>query len=178
MRTWIVGNCLIVGCLFFSSLSYGGNPQQLVPDPPDQTADVQDHSSTDSPDSNGSQATVPVQDAASVSNSQDIASGSTNSTGTASATASGSSSGSTGPSATGAGAVSAYTFPSSGKINRYWLLNTMGPKALVGGVFTASWRTWVSTSPTEWHRDATGWSKRFGVALLDNGINTSVLVTW
>ena len=61
-------------------------------------------------------------------------------------------------------------------MNRYWLLSSVGPKAWAGGVFTASWNTWVNTSPTEWHRDGTGWSKRLGSALLDNGINTSTNV--
>jgi hypothetical protein len=63
-------------------------------------------------------------------------------------------------------------------MNRYWLRTTVGPKALIGAGFTASWNTWVTNSPHEWHRDGTGWSKRLGTALLDNGINTSTLVLW
>src|SRR4030095_8646107 len=65
-----------------------------------------------------------------------------------------------------------------GKLNRYWLLATVGPKALVGAGFTATWNTWVNETLEEWHRNGSGWSKRFGTALLDNGINTSVLVLW
>ena len=61
-------------------------------------------------------------------------------------------------------------------MNRYWLRSTVGAKALIGGVFTGSWRTWVNQSPEEWDQGANGWSRRFGVALLDNGINTSALV--
>jgi len=76
-------------------------------------------------------------------------------------------------SASGTAAVSGYTFPTRSELNHYWLWNVVGPKAWIGGVFTASWKTWVDTSPTEWHRDAEGWSKRLGVALLDNSINTS-----
>jgi len=63
-------------------------------------------------------------------------------------------------------------------MNRYWLKSTLGPKALMGAGFTASWNTWVNTTPTEWHRDAEGWGKRYGTAMLDNGINTSTLVLW
>jgi len=116
-----------------------------------------------------------VQDAANTSDTQDIAGG-TSPTGAASSTGTASSSASATPGGIGAAAVTPYVFPSSGTINRYWLRTTVGPKALMGAGFTASWNTWVSTSPTEWHRDGTGWSKRFGTALLDNGINTSVLV--
>jgi hypothetical protein len=73
-------------------------------------------------------------------------------------------------------AVSVYTFPSRTELTDYWLWNVVGPKAWFGGAFTASWKTWVDTSPTEWHRGADGWRKRFGVALIDNSINQSSLM--
>ena len=63
-------------------------------------------------------------------------------------------------------------------MNRYWLSNTVGPKTYVGAAFGASWNTWVTNSPNEWTRSGSGWSKRFGTSLLDNGINTSALVLW
>jgi hypothetical protein len=61
-------------------------------------------------------------------------------------------------------------------MNRYWLKNTLGPKAWAGATFTASWNQWVTDSPKEWTKDATGWWQRFGSALLDNSINTTTLV--
>jgi hypothetical protein len=72
-------------------------------------------------------------------------------------------------------AVSGYSFPSGTDLTDYWLWNVVGPKAWIGGAFTASWKTWVDTSPTEWHRGADGWRKRFGVALIDNSINQTSL---
>jgi len=69
-----------------------------------------------------------------------------------------------------------YVFPSSGEMNRYWLENTIGLKAVLGSVGTASWNQWVVDIPKEWAKDATGWGQRFGSALLENGINTSTLV--
>lgn len=78
--------------------------------------------------------------------------------------------------ATGAAAVSTYTFPTARQMAHYWLRNTVGPRAFIGGAFTASWNTWVITSPTEWHRNASGWGKRLGSSLLDNSINQSSLV--
>jgi hypothetical protein len=73
-------------------------------------------------------------------------------------------------------AVGGYTFPTASKLTEYWLWNVAGPKAMIGGAFTASWKTWVDTSPTEWHRGADGWRKRFGVALIDNSINQTSLM--
>jgi len=69
-----------------------------------------------------------------------------------------------------------YTFPTSGEMNRFWLKNSLGPKAAIGAAFTASWNQWVIDSPKEWSKDATGWSQRFGSSLLDNAINTTSLV--
>jgi hypothetical protein len=69
-----------------------------------------------------------------------------------------------------------YTFPTGSEMTHYWLRNVVGPRAAIGAAFTASWHTWVDTSPTEWHRDATGWSKRLGSSALDNSINQSSLL--
>ena len=80
------------------------------------------------------------------------------------------------PTAAPAAATTAYVFPTSGEMNRYWLKSTLGPKAYLGGAFTASWNQWVTDSPSEWSKDATGWGQRFGSALLDNGINTTSLI--
>jgi hypothetical protein len=41
-------------------------------------------------------------------------------------------------------------------MNRYWFKNTIGPKALIGGAFTASWNQWIADSPREWTKDAKG----------------------
>jgi hypothetical protein len=78
----------------------------------------------------------------------------------------------------GPGAVTTkpYVFPTSGEMNRFWLRNTLGPKAWIGGAFTASWNQWVSNSPSQWESDGNAWLQRFGSALLDNGINTTSLV--
>jgi hypothetical protein len=69
-----------------------------------------------------------------------------------------------------------YVFPTNGEMNRYWLKNTLGPKAWIGGAFTASWNQWVSNSPSQWGSNGTAWAQRFGTALLDNGINTTSVV--
>jgi hypothetical protein len=61
-------------------------------------------------------------------------------------------------------------------MNHYWLKSTLGPKALLGAAFTASWNQWVIDSPSEWTKDTTGWGQRYGASLLDNGINTTSLV--
>jgi hypothetical protein len=68
-----------------------------------------------------------------------------------------------------------YVFPSHSELNRYWLRNTIGPRALAGATFRATWTTWVNETPDEWGKDASGWFRRFGVGLLDNGINQSAL---
>jgi hypothetical protein len=69
-----------------------------------------------------------------------------------------------------------YSFPTKAEMNHYWLKNTIGPKALAGAAFTASWNQWVTDSPAEWSKNATGWFQRYGSSLLDNGINTTTLV--
>src|SRR5262245_33441984 len=69
-----------------------------------------------------------------------------------------------------------YVFPTKQEMNRYWLRNTLGPRALIGATFTASWNTWVTDSPKEWTKDATGWGQRYGSALVDNGINQTSLI--
>src|SRR4029077_19627791 len=69
-----------------------------------------------------------------------------------------------------------YVFPTSGQMARYWLKNAFGPKAFAGAVFTASWNQWVTDSPSEWAKDATGWGQRYGASFLDNAINTTTLV--
>ena len=61
-------------------------------------------------------------------------------------------------------------------MDRYWLKNTLGPKALVGAAFTASWNQWVTDSPSEWGKDAAGWGQRYGSSFLDNAINTTSVV--
>jgi len=81
------------------------------------------------------------------------------------------------PTATAPAATTPYVFPTSADMNRYWLEYTIGgPKPYLGATFTASWNQWVSDSPKEWSKTATGWSQRFGSSLLDNGINTTSLV--
>jgi hypothetical protein len=178
VRRSIACNCLIVCSLFSSSLSFAQNLSPKIPALPEQTAELQNAALTQSPDPNtsvsetasGTQNTVATSDPQSVARAS--SSGSSNSSGNSN------SSGSSNSSGTGSAATTPYVFPSSGEVNRYWLLATVGPKALAGGAFTASWNTWVNTSPNEWHQDGAGWSKRFGSALLDNGINTSTLVLW
>ena len=90
--------------------------------------------------------------------------------------AGGGSSGRAKPTAT-APATTPFVFPTSADMNRYWLQYTIGgPKPYLGAAFTASWNQWISDSPKEWDKQATGWSQRYGTALLDNGINTTSLV--
>jgi hypothetical protein len=90
--------------------------------------------------------------------------------------ASGSVSGRAKPSAGSVSTSTTYVFPTAGEMNRYWLMNALGPKAWAGATFTASWNQWITDSPKEWTKDATGWGQRFGSALLDNSINTTTLV--
>src|SRR5262245_66206072 len=68
-----------------------------------------------------------------------------------------------------------YVFPSRSELNRYWLRNTIGLRPLAGATFRATWTTWVNDTPDEWGEGASGWFRRFGVSLLDNGINQSAL---
>src|SRR5499426_718547 len=68
-----------------------------------------------------------------------------------------------------------YVFPSRSELNRYWLRNTIGLRPLAGATFRATWTTWVNDTPKEWGEGASGWFRRFGVGLLDNGINQSAL---
>jgi hypothetical protein len=160
MSRWNVSNCLIACCLFSSSLFAQEQPTELQNAALTETCDA---------DTSVSETDFAAQDAVTTADPQNVASASTSS-GSSASSGSGKSSG------TGATPTTTYVFPSSEKINRYWLFSTVGPKAWAGGAFTASWNTWVSTSPKEWHRDGTGWSKRLGTALLDNGINTSTQV--
>src|SRR5262245_48291545 len=170
MRTRLVSICLTASCLFFSSLSFARDLGRFVRQLPEQNVEVKTVSSPESTDSSSSVATTVVEESL-PPDPQDSANGSTSSSGTTSGKGSGSASGSG-----SALPATTYVFPTSGEINRYWLRTTVGVKALLGAGFTASWNTWVNTSPKEWHRNGSGWSKRFGSALLDNGINTSVLV--
>jgi hypothetical protein len=80
------------------------------------------------------------------------------------------------PSIGGATTTTPYTFPTGREMNIYWLKNTLGPKAFVGAAFTAGWNQWVTDSPKEWAKDATGYGQRFGSSFLDNSINTTSLV--
>jgi hypothetical protein len=73
-------------------------------------------------------------------------------------------------------AVSQYTFPSNRKMVRFGFRGVAGFRALVGSAVGSSWNTWVRQSPKEWGNDASGWGKRFGTRVLDNGINQSTLV--
>ena len=75
-----------------------------------------------------------------------------------------------------AASTAGYVFPSNRQIVRFGYRGVAGIRALAGSAFTASWNTWVDTTPREWHRDASGWGKRFGTSILDHGINQSALV--
>ena len=68
-----------------------------------------------------------------------------------------------------------YVFPSRSELNHYWLKNTIGIRAIAGATLRATWTTWVNDTPEEWGEGASGWFRRFGVGLLDNGINQSAL---
>ena len=70
-----------------------------------------------------------------------------------------------------AASTAGYVFPSNRQIVRFGYRGVAGIRALAGSAFTASWNTWVDTTPREWHRDASGWGKRFGTSILDHGIN-------
>src|SRR5262245_53775795 len=164
VRTSIVPNLIACG-LLSASLSFAQNVSQPASASLEQSVELQNLVSIESPDPSGSGTTSTVPEAVSTSGPQDIASG--NASGNGGSSGNPGSSGNAGPSASsktsGTGAASAttpYVFPSSGQMNRYWLRNAAGPKAFAGGVFTASWNTWVNTTPKEWHRDGTGWGKR------------------
>jgi len=67
-------------------------------------------------------------------------------------------------------ATTTYTFPTNAQIGEYWLRNMLGARTFIGATFSASFDTWVHTTPSKWgHRQ--GWGKRFGVSLLDNSMN-------
>jgi len=164
-----VRNCVIVCCLFSSSV-IAQNTSQSDPALAQQAAELGSDVSS-SPGVSPSDTNSEAPALAPSSGGQAVGNGNGNTNGN------GSSSGGTTRSKAGpASPTTTYVFPSSGEMNRYWFFNTFGPKALVGGAFTASWNTWVTDSPDEWHQDASGWSKRFGTSLVDNAINTSSLV--
>ena len=182
LRIPVVFNCLIVCCLFSISV-FARQNSPLVP-ALEQNVELQP-ARTDSPDLNDSETTSEVPDVTAPDpqagdNGQGSPSG--NGSGTGSGSSGGNSSGSQSGSGTGNGtgalASTTYVFPTSGEMNRYWLKNTLGPKALIGATFSATWGTWVTDSPSGWGKDASGWGQRYGTSLLDNGINTSTLILW
>ncbi len=162
MRTPVVLTGLITFWLLTFSLSFAQTSSQLAPLASEKTDDSQSVPRTDSGLS-GANTTGTVPDA---SSSQDLQSQGI-----------GRSAGRTKPTASpGATASTTYVFPTSGQMNRYWLRNTIGLEAFVGATFTASWRQWISDSPSDWAKDATGFGQRYGTAFLDNAINTTSLV--
>jgi hypothetical protein len=95
----------------------------------------------------------------------------------ASAGSSGSSSSSASSgSSTTAPAAGSYVFPSTRRMARYWVWSIIGPRTLIPAAFRASWNTWVTDSPEEWEKNASGWGKRFGVSTADNAMNQTALV--
>jgi hypothetical protein len=69
-----------------------------------------------------------------------------------------------------------YVFPTNRQIVRFGYRGVAGVRTLAGSAASAAWNTWVTNSPEEWHSNFSGWSKRFGAKVLDNGINQSTLV--
>jgi hypothetical protein len=170
-----IRNCLIVCCLCAPSvIAQNTNP----PDPalPNQAVSL-DSEIDRSPGLIASRTYFDVP-ALTVRDDQADGNGNGNGNGSGNGSSSGGTAGTGRGSNSPSTAATTYVFPSKDKMNRYWLRNTIGPKAYVGAAFTASWNTWVHESPDEWHRSFSGWSKRFGSSLLDNGINTSTLVLW
>lgn len=171
MNTSSVRNCVIV-CFLFSSSVIGQNTSQSSPDLPEQAvelgSDLSSSPDVSAPDTNSDQpAAEPNPGSQTVGNGNGNANGNGSSTGGTGVTRS---------KPSPASATTTYVFPSAGEINRYWISNTFGPKAFVGGAFTASWNMWVTDSPREWTKDSDGWGQRFGSSLTDNAINTSTLV--
>jgi hypothetical protein len=78
--------------------------------------------------------------------------------------------------AAAAAPASNYVFPTNRQIFRYGYRGVAGVRTLGGSAVSAAWNTWVTNSPEEWHSNFSGWSKRFGAKVLDNGINQSTLV--
>ena len=169
MRIPAVFSCLVAGCLFSFSLSFAQTSSPLPPAVPEETVELQPLTLIDS----RLQTTTTVDETQQTSADSQAADSQANGKGSGSATKRTKVTGSpTGE----VPASTAYVFPTSGQMNRYWLKNTLGLKPILGSAFTASWNTWVTNSPSEWGKDATGWGKRYGASLLDNGINTATLV--
>ena len=164
----IVRNCLVLCCVF-SSFGFAQNTSQNEPKQSVELgADL-----TSSPILSSSDTESEAQDATPASDPQAGGNGSgTRSKGSTGGTTAPASPAGTAPTST------AYVYPSSGEMTRYWLRNTVGLKGWVGAAFTGAWNTWVRESPDEWGLGARGWSHRLGSSLLDNGINTSTLVLW
>src|SRR5262249_14283468 len=146
---------------------------QVVPSL-DQNVELQP-TLTDSPDLSGPDTTAEVPDPA--LDPQANGNGKTSSSSGNGGGTSGSRSGGATQGGPGALAATTYVFPTIAQMNRYWLLNTVGPRPLLGAAFTGGWETWRNT-PHEWEPNGRGWSKRFGSTLLDNGINQSTLILW
>ena len=166
LRTQVVFSCLIACCLFCFSSLFAQSIGQIAP-ASDENVELQPQALalTDSGQSETETTvadTLPSQDPQSQGQGQGVCCTPTPA----------------GRAKPGPGAVTTkpYVFPTSGEMNRFWLRNTLGPKAWIGGAFTASWNQWVSNSPSQWESDGNAWLQRFGSALLDNGINTTSLV--
>jgi hypothetical protein len=168
MRLGVVLSCLLICFVFSSSLSFAQDDRSLPDTPPvDESVRLQALSLLDAGVSGVEREATDPDSLASDEDSDPGQKGS--------GTAPGRSKPGAGTSGTPAVATT-YVFPTSGEMNRYWLKNTLGPKAFAGAAFTASWNQWVTDSPSEWSKDATGWFQRYGSSLLDNGINTTSLV--
>ena len=161
MHLWVVRSCLIACFLFSFSVLFAQTPGQLPPATPEETIESKAPASTDSSQS-GAETTATAPDTSPSADPQDP--------GKTSASAAGR----TKPGA--ATTTTPYVFPTARHMNMYWLKNTIGPKALLGATFTASWNQWVADTPSEWAKDATGFGQRYGSSLLDNAVNTTSLV--
>jgi hypothetical protein len=171
-------NCLTVCYLFSYCTLFAQNVSQTAPALGAETVELRPVTITDLTATNGSgiaaepEETQPAAEPQGQGDGSGNGNGNPNGSGGGSANVGGASVSGNAPALTPA--ATPYMFPSTGEIGQYWLRNMLGAKAFLGATISASFDTWVNTTPSKWgHRR--GWGKRFGVSLLDNAMDESAL---
>jgi hypothetical protein len=167
VRKLEVCNCLIACYLFSCCILSAQNVSPLPPASVQENVESQPVTSTDLTSPAGSEsATAVAEESPPAADPQSQGDGSANGKGTVN----GNVNVNANRNKPAPAATTTYTFPTNAQIGEYWLRNMLSAKGFFGGTISASFDTWVHTTPHKWgHRR--GWGKRFGVSLLDNSMN-------
>ena len=167
MRKLVVCNCLIACYLFSCCILSAQNVSPLPPASTQKNVEPQPVASTDLTSPAGSEsAAAGAQESSPAPDRQSPGDGSANGNGTVNGN--GNVNGKRNKPAPAA--TTTYTFPTNAQIGEYWLRNMLGARTFLGATISASFNTWVHTTPDKWGH-CRGWGKRFGVGLLDNSMN-------